>query len=425
MRTEAELENVMNQLREEESRDKYLRTLATVPAMLLGAQPPVFVDRNGIIPDPMAAERERKQINPWTEEEKVIFLKNFVLYPKQFSKIATFLENKATSDVIWYYYTNKKTLDLKKVLRDHTGATKRRSYNRKPVFTGPPGTPRELRDLIMEEQNRPTLLLPASPLATTIPSSKDNSVGDADTRWTDPERELFIEAIAKYAKDFKAIAQHLGTKNMFQCRNFYHNFKRRHGFDEIIEEGVKKREAKAAQKTPTKDKTDKTEKRTKVEKQDKQEKTEKLNDEKAEKRAVAQWTGEERSLFIKYFAVYGRQWEQVADHIPSKTVPQVKNFFQNYKHKLKLNDLLPTDESPTEKKRSRKNKVTHTRTLLILLFRRTSQINVRNPKRRVNPVLQHHLARSRKKRKKRMTIMKMTMTRMMNTMNLILPNAQQ
>lgn len=36
-----------------------------------------FYDSNGLIDDAMAAERERKLANPWTDEEKKIFIEKY------------------------------------------------------------------------------------------------------------------------------------------------------------------------------------------------------------------------------------------------------------------------------------------------------------------------------------------------------------
>lgn len=49
--------------------------------------------------------------------------------------------------MIWYYYLNKKTLDLKKTMREQQSVARRRALNRKVAEPLPPGMPRELRGL--------------------------------------------------------------------------------------------------------------------------------------------------------------------------------------------------------------------------------------------------------------------------------------
>lgn len=133
MRSEEEFEQVLSQLRELDNADpdsRYLHAVAEIPPMIL--DPKVkklrYIDMNGFVEDSMAMERERKASMVWTEEEKDIFVKKYLLFPKRFKKIASFLENKTTEDVVAFYYSSKKTLNLKKMLRQHQ--TKKRG--RKP-----------------------------------------------------------------------------------------------------------------------------------------------------------------------------------------------------------------------------------------------------------------------------------------------------
>jgi len=71
----------------------------------------------------------------WTEEEKAIFLEKYLLYPKMFGKIATFLEDKGIEDAINYYYANKMTLNLKKLLKEQQ--SKRKGFQRKTAVVQP------------------------------------------------------------------------------------------------------------------------------------------------------------------------------------------------------------------------------------------------------------------------------------------------
>ncbi|KAI8149349.1 hypothetical protein BJV82DRAFT_708241 [Fennellomyces sp. T-0311] len=63
-------------------------------------------------------------------------------------------------------------------------------------------------------------------------------------KWTDKDKEAAIEAFKAHGRNFTRVATLVGTKTEDQCRNFYHNFKRKYGpnaFDE---------EAEAATTTP-------------------------------------------------------------------------------------------------------------------------------------------------------------------------------
>lgn len=54
----------------------------------------------------------------------------------------------------------------------------------------------------------------------------------------------------------------------------------------------------------------------------------------------AHWTDKERELFIKCLMAYGKNWETIALKFPNKTVKQLRNFFQNNKDKMFLNNYL-------------------------------------------------------------------------------------
>ncbi|EFJ35990.1 hypothetical protein SELMODRAFT_78396, partial [Selaginella moellendorffii] len=68
-----------------------------------------IVQSNRRVEDPIEFEQERKSINPWTPEEKKLFLDKFALFYKNFAKIASFLQHKTTGDCVEFYYRNQKT----------------------------------------------------------------------------------------------------------------------------------------------------------------------------------------------------------------------------------------------------------------------------------------------------------------------------
>ena len=62
-----------------------------------------------------------------------------------------------------------------------------------------------------------------------------SAVEEALNRWTDSETLLFAEAYSNISKDFKSIAEYIGTKNQFQCKEYYHNHRARLGLDDSYE----------------------------------------------------------------------------------------------------------------------------------------------------------------------------------------------
>eukprot|EP00750_Incisomonas_marina_P007640 INCI15017.8.p1 GENE.INCI15017.8~~INCI15017.8.p1 ORF type:complete len:1146 (-),score=228.07 INCI15017.8:55-3492(-) len=57
------------------------------------------------------------------------------------------------------------------------------------------------------------------------------------------------------------------------------------------------------------------------------------------RRALQKWTDAEKRTYVSRFASLGKNWEKLAIEIPSKTVAQIKNFYQNYKSRYGLDKV--------------------------------------------------------------------------------------
>ncbi len=119
VRSEADMEDVIERLQERELEDKKMHSYAVIPPLLLPAEERRrrFVDNNGLIADPLKDYEERKFVNTWTDAEKEIFKEKFLLHPKNFGQIAQFLERKTVSECVQYYYLSKKTENYKQLMR--------------------------------------------------------------------------------------------------------------------------------------------------------------------------------------------------------------------------------------------------------------------------------------------------------------------
>ena len=107
-RSEAEVEQIMEGLTEQEEEDKKMRNYSVIPPMLLDnrQRKQRFLNTNGLIENAMEEYQERKHINVWTELEKDIFLDKYLQHPKNFVFIASFLERKVSEKKIkeWFFY---------------------------------------------------------------------------------------------------------------------------------------------------------------------------------------------------------------------------------------------------------------------------------------------------------------------------------
>ena len=95
-RSEAEMEQIMDSLHEQEEEDKKMRTGAIIPPMMLDARQRCFrfYNNNGFIEDAMEEYQECKHHNVWTEPERELFKEKYLMHPKNFVFIASFLDRK-------------------------------------------------------------------------------------------------------------------------------------------------------------------------------------------------------------------------------------------------------------------------------------------------------------------------------------------
>merc|ERR1712179_540179 len=122
VKSDADFEDVIERLQEQEMEDKKMHSYAVIPPLLL---PPderrrKFTNNNGLILDPLREYNERKFVNTWTDSEKEIFKEKYLLHPKNFGQIAQCLERKTVSECVQYYYLSKKTENYKQLLRKST-----------------------------------------------------------------------------------------------------------------------------------------------------------------------------------------------------------------------------------------------------------------------------------------------------------------
>lgn len=131
VRSEYEQELIIKELTEKEAMEKRIkhggcelpRQVSSLERELLVSYRVDFTPKRVV--DVLGEERDIKHINPWTDMEKCIFFDRFLLFPKDFKKIASFLRNKTTMDCVAFYYDAKKSLPFKAALREHLQRRKR------------------------------------------------------------------------------------------------------------------------------------------------------------------------------------------------------------------------------------------------------------------------------------------------------------
>nr|CAB3460074.1 unnamed protein product [Digitaria exilis] len=97
---------------------KRCRNYLKMPALIIDEREKEclrFASRNGLVDDPVSVEKERVMINPWTQEEKEIFMRMLAKFGKNFSKISSFLAHKTTADCVEFYYKHHKSDSFREV----------------------------------------------------------------------------------------------------------------------------------------------------------------------------------------------------------------------------------------------------------------------------------------------------------------------
>lgn len=119
VKSDAEMEEIMDGLQEQENEDKKMRAYAVIPPILLEEKKRKqrYINKNGLIEEPISEYKEYKNINIWTEQEREIFKEKYLQHPKNFVVIGSYLERKSVSDCIQYYYSTKKKENYKMLVK--------------------------------------------------------------------------------------------------------------------------------------------------------------------------------------------------------------------------------------------------------------------------------------------------------------------
>lgn len=119
IKSEADLEEIMDGLQEQAMEDKKMRSYAVIPPLMLDSRQRrlVFNNENGALIDMETEFKERLNLNMWTAGEKEVFREKFLQHPKNFGMIAASLDRKSAQDCVRYYYLSKKAENYKQLLR--------------------------------------------------------------------------------------------------------------------------------------------------------------------------------------------------------------------------------------------------------------------------------------------------------------------
>ncbi|XP_021953733.1 uncharacterized protein LOC110850604 isoform X3 [Folsomia candida] len=131
IKSDADLEEIMDGLHEQEMEDKKMRSYAVIPPALfdLKTRSRRFKNTNGLMEDPMQEYKDKQFLNLWTDQEKEIFKEKYLQHPKNFGIIKSYLDRKCIPDCVLYYYLSKKTENYRQLLRKSRARPRTRNQN--------------------------------------------------------------------------------------------------------------------------------------------------------------------------------------------------------------------------------------------------------------------------------------------------------
>ncbi|CAM8970899.1 unnamed protein product [Rhodiola kirilowii] len=226
-----------------------------------------FVSYNALVEDPVAMEKERALVNPWTPDEKETFLDKLALFGKDFRKIASYLDHKTTADCVEFYYKNHKApifeRTRKKAVR--SGTQSKPIANVAYMLTS--GDKWNQESAAADVLAGISSSLSSEAISPCVSSSfnhgdvhrqwKRKKVGGKRKRnwtqevaqnneetcsgescgemdfsaldWTDEEKHMLLQAVMLYGNNFEMVSKYVKTRYSAECKAFYSKVKKRIG----------------------------------------------------------------------------------------------------------------------------------------------------------------------------------------------------
>ncbi|KAL5734926.1 hypothetical protein ACOSP7_032787 [Xanthoceras sorbifolium] len=319
-----------------DSQVKVYRNPLKMPSLILDRKEKIvsrFISSNGLIEDPFAVEKERSMINPWTSEEKEIFLDKLATFGKDFRKIASFLDYKTTADCVEFYYKNHKSDCFQKLKKHDFSKQGKSSTNTYLVTSGKKWNHKmnaasldilgEASEMAAAAQVDNGRQLFSGRISLRGRFDSKMSFGDDGTIERSSSYDVFGSERETAAADVLAgICGSLSSEAMSSC------------ITSSVDPGEGQREWKhhnldsAVRRPSTSDVTQNVDDDT-------------CSDESCGEMDPADWTDEEKSIFLQAFSTYGKDFDMISQCVRTKSRDQCKVFFSKARKCLGL-DLIHT-----------------------------------------------------------------------------------
>ena len=370
-----------------------MKTLTRVPNMILLASEErrwrKFDTKNGLITSEEAEnEMEEEKIrNIWSPRERRIFLEKYQQFPKDFTKIASFLEHRTTADCLVFYYKNQKSEEFAAIRRKHQ-MKKRRLYSeaKRMAITMDSASEKskdrgrekekssagkEDKTLKDKDKDKDRSKAKAKPKPKPKnPSGKQqgqpgNSKGGKQQgqpkggkqqgqpgnskgvkqqgqaqqkQQQQPQQQQQSPAPNAVTGNLAALQQQMQILlanpmllAMQQALFFQQQQQQLQQLQQLQQQTPNPTATATATANPNPNASASAQGAA----------PEGGAPVEVQKRQISYWTQEEKDTFMTTFKQHGRDWQKLVERIPGKTVNQIKTFYQNYKQKLGLDQIDP------------------------------------------------------------------------------------
>jgi len=211
--------------------ERWSRSITAIPDQNPNLLPAVADGGGILIEDPLKEHYEARMVNPWSQEERLLFLDKYILHGKNFRKIATFFQFKSVDDVVRFYYSNKLPYKLK-ALVGKDFAQKRRVMKRNQLLdlSRMPPESRSIMDNFRNHSNSHSpARRPARNAAPCPPVARSETMTDC---WTTEEETRLVNALCRFDVGktrsntdvtwaWARIANAVETRTPNQCEEYY------------------------------------------------------------------------------------------------------------------------------------------------------------------------------------------------------------
>lgn len=325
----SEILNVASRLLSELGAKVYRNTLR-MPALILDQKERTmsrFISKNSLVADPCAVEEERGLINPWTPEEREIFIDKLATFRKDFRKIASFLDHKTTADCIEFYYKNHKSDCFERTRRkpDYSKQAKVCSANTYLVASSGKRWNREANSVSLD------ILGAASAIAANVEDSieiQPKGMSKYSVRMVNElERSNSLDVCHSERETVAAdvlagICGSLSSEAMSSCITSSVDPGEGNQEWKHLKVGLSTRLPRTPEVTQSVD-------------------DETCSDESCGEMDPTDWTDEEKSTFVQAVSAYGKDFVMVSRCVGTRSRDQCKIFFSKARKCLGLDKILP------------------------------------------------------------------------------------